>query len=70
MITILAFYVDPGSGMMLLQVLLASLAGVVFHFRALFFNMIGKSKSVDMLPKALAASKANAHSESAAIERV
>ena len=42
---ILLFYTDPGSGVMLLQVLLATLAGAGFYFRSFFFRIFGRRKA-------------------------
>lgn len=42
---VLLFYTDPGSGMMLLQVLLAFVGGVVFYFRKFFYKLFGKNKA-------------------------
>ena len=36
-----AAYVDPGSGMLLLQVIAASCAGMVFAFRGALLNAVG-----------------------------
>jgi hypothetical protein len=41
--TYLLFYTDPGSGVMLLQMLLATLAGAGFYFRSFFFRLFGRS---------------------------
>ena len=43
MITLL-FYTDPGSGTMLLQLLLATLAGAGFYFRSFFYRLLGRKK--------------------------
>lgn len=48
--TFLLFYTDPGSGMMLLQLLFAFAAGVMFYFRKFFYKLFGKDKSVDNPP--------------------
>jgi hypothetical protein len=40
------FYTDPGSGMMLLQVLLATIAGAGFYFRSFFYRLFGRKKNV------------------------
>jgi hypothetical protein len=37
----LFFYTDPGSGTMLLQLLLATVAGVGFYFRTFFYRLFG-----------------------------
>jgi hypothetical protein len=42
---ILLFYTDPGSGMMLLQVLLATIAGAGFYFRSFFMRIFGRRNS-------------------------
>jgi hypothetical protein len=42
---ILLFYTDPGSGVMLLQVLLATIAGAGFYFRSFFFRIFGRRKT-------------------------
>jgi hypothetical protein len=39
---ILLFYTDPGSGVMLLQILLAFVAGGLFYFRNLFKKLLGR----------------------------
>lgn len=39
---LLFFYADPGSGMMLLQILLAFGASGVFYFRKYLYKMLGK----------------------------
>lgn len=39
---LLLFYTDPGSGVMLLQVLLAFLAGGLFYFRNFFRRLFGR----------------------------
>ena len=39
---LLLFYTDPGSGMMLLQVLLAFLASGLFYFRRFFLGLFGR----------------------------
>jgi hypothetical protein len=41
---ILLFYTDPGSGVMLLQVLLATIAGAGFYFRSFFMRIFGRRK--------------------------
>ena len=38
------FYTDPGSGIMLLQLLLASAAGAFYYFRNFFFRLFGRNK--------------------------
>ena len=43
--TLLFFYTDPGSGAMLLQLLLATIAGAGFYFRSLFYRLFGGKKS-------------------------
>ena len=45
----LFFYTDPGSGTMLLQLLLATVAGAGFYFRSFFYRLFGgkKTASVD-----------------------
>jgi len=42
--TLFLFYTDPGSGVMLLQVLLAFVAGGVFYFRNLIRRALGTGK--------------------------
>ena len=42
--TLLFFYTDPGSGTMLLQLLLATLAGAGFYFRSFFYRLFGGKK--------------------------
>ena len=42
---ILLFYTDPGSGVMLLQVLLATIAGAGFYFRSFFMRIFGRRKA-------------------------
>jgi hypothetical protein len=42
---VLFFYTDPGSGVMLLQLLLATAAGAVFYFRSFFFRLFGVKKT-------------------------
>ena len=39
---LLLLYTDPGSGMMLLQVLLAFVASGLFYFRRFFFGIFGR----------------------------
>jgi hypothetical protein len=51
--TIFLLYTDPGSGMMLLQVLFAFFAGALFYFRRFFYKLFGKDKVPgDKLPVA------------------
>ena len=45
--TILLLYTDPGSGVMLLQVLLAFVAGGIFYFRNLIKRIFGFGKVRD-----------------------
>jgi len=45
----LLFYTDPGSGMMLLQILLAFFASGAFYFRKYFQKLFGKSKPANPL---------------------
>lgn len=40
--TLLLFYTDPGSGVMLLQMLLAMIAGAGFYFRSFFLSFFGR----------------------------
>ena len=47
--TFLVVYTDPGSGIMLLQVLLASIAGALFYFRSIFLKLFRKDKTTDTL---------------------
>lgn len=49
----LFFYTDPGSGMMLLQLLLATLAGGFFYFRSFFFKLFGRRQDTSALNKSL-----------------
>ena len=42
--TLFLFYTDPGSGVMLLQVLLAFFAGGIFYFRSLIKRAFGGNK--------------------------
>ena len=42
---LLFFYTDPGSGMMLLQLLLATIAGAGFYFRSFFYRLFGGKKT-------------------------
>ena len=42
---ILLLYTDPGSGLMLLQLILASIAGGVFYFRSFFSRIFGRKSS-------------------------
>jgi len=42
---LLFFYTDPGSGVMLLQLLLATIAGAGFYFRSFFFRLLGRKKT-------------------------
>jgi len=42
---LLLFYTDPGSGVMLLQVLLATIAGAGFYFRSFIYRIFGGSKT-------------------------
>jgi hypothetical protein len=44
--TYLFFYTDPGSGVMLLQLLLATLAGAGFYFRSFFYRLFGRKVDV------------------------
>lgn len=46
----LLFYTDPGSGMMLLQVLFAFAASLLFYFRKFFYKIFGKSGGVEKMP--------------------
>jgi hypothetical protein len=39
------FYADPGSGMMLLQLLLAFFGGVLFYFRSFFSRLFSRNKT-------------------------
>ena len=39
--SVLFFYTDPGSGTMLLQLLLATVAGAGFYFRSFFYRLFG-----------------------------
>jgi hypothetical protein len=41
--TFLLLYTDPGSGTMLLQLLLATIAGGAFYFRSFFYRLFGKN---------------------------
>lgn len=41
----LLFYTDPGSGTMLLQLLLATIAGAGFYFRSFFYRLFGGKKT-------------------------
>ncbi len=47
-------YIDPGSGSLLWQMLLAGIVGFAFHFRqamhALFSGWLGKRRSGDVSP--------------------
>lgn len=43
--TLLFFYTDPGSGMMLLQLFLATMAGAGFYFRNFFYRIFGSKKT-------------------------
>ena len=43
--TLLFFYTDPGSGAMLLQLLLATMAGAGFYFRSFFYRLFGQKKT-------------------------
>ena len=43
--TILFFYTDPGSGAMLLQLLLATIAGAGFYFRSFIYRLFGGKKT-------------------------
>lgn len=43
--TLLFFYTDPGSGAMLLQLLLATIAGAGFYFRSFFYRLFGGKKT-------------------------
>ena len=45
--TLFFLYTDPGSGMMLLQVLFAFFAGALFYFRRFFYRLFGKDKVAD-----------------------
>lgn len=42
---LLFFYTDPGSGTMLLQLLLATIAGAGFYFRSFFYRLFGGRKT-------------------------
>jgi len=42
---LLFFYTDPGSGVMLLQILLATIAGAGFYFRSFFYRLFGRKKT-------------------------
>ena len=43
----LLLYTDPGSGMMLLQIILAFGASAVFYFRKSFARLIGRKTAID-----------------------
>jgi hypothetical protein len=43
--TLLFFYTDPGSGAMLLQLVLAMIAGTGFYFRSFFYRLFGGKNS-------------------------
>lgn len=43
--SVLFFYTDPGSGTMLLQLLLATVAGAGFYFRSFFYRLFGAKKA-------------------------
>lgn len=43
--SVLFFYTDPGSGTMLLQLLLATVAGAGFYFRSFFYRLFGGKKA-------------------------
>lgn len=47
----LFFYTDPGSGMLLLQILFAFFASFLFYFRKFFYKIFGKNKAAPELPK-------------------
>lgn len=49
--TFLFFYTDPGSGMMLLQILLGFAAGALFYFRKAFYKILGKDKAAESINK-------------------
>ena len=44
---LLLFYTDPGSGMMLLQVLLAFVASGLFYFRRFFLGIFGRHSAAE-----------------------
>lgn len=44
---LLLFYTDPGSGMLLLQIIFASVAGTFYFFRSTFFRLIGRGKTAE-----------------------
>jgi hypothetical protein len=46
--TLLFFYTDPGSGAMLLQLLLATIAGAGFYFRSFFYRLFGGKKTASV----------------------
>ena len=41
---IFLFYTDPGSGIMLLQILFAFFASGAFYFRKYFYKLFGRSR--------------------------
>lgn len=43
--TLLFFYTDPGSGTMLLQLVLATIAGAGFYFRSFFYRFFSGKKT-------------------------
>jgi len=45
-VNLFLFYTDPGSGMMLLQMLLATVAGVSYYFRTAFFRLLGRKSGL------------------------
>jgi len=53
----LLFYTDPGSGMMLLQVLFAFAASLLFYFRKFFYKIFGKDNAAEKLPEDKTVSK-------------
>ncbi len=53
----LLFYTDPGSGMMLLQVLFAFAASLIFYFRKFFYKIFGKDSTAEELPEDKTVSK-------------
>lgn len=44
MMKLLLFYTDPGSGMMLLQILLAFGASAMFYFRKYVYRLFGRTQ--------------------------
>lgn len=61
--TFLLFYTDPGSGVMLLQVLFAFLASILFYFRKFFSKILRKDSTAEKFQIDKTISKDNHNSD-------